>query len=151
MPMPRKPDPVMHCANCSQQLVRKRLTNGDLQSLLHFSRKKYCDRKCMAAAFDAKPSKPDAGWATGHYHARRACPPGPCQKCGKPEASDVHHKDEDYRNNSSGNLMRLCRSCHMKEHRPRGSCVMCGDPVKGLGYCNKHYLQRKEGRLPFAG
>lgn len=147
MPMPRKPDPLKHCAHCGTRLARKRSASGVLESLLHFVRRKYCDQKCMAQAFDAKPMKADAGWMTGHYHARKVVPPGPCAKCGKPDASDVHHKDEDYRNNSPENLVRLCRSCHMKEHNPRGSCSVCGDPVKGLGYCNRHYLQFKAGRL----
>lgn len=101
----------------------------------------------MAKAFDAKPMKESAGWMTGHYHARKVIPPGPCQKCDKPDARDVHHKDEDFRNNTPENLIRLCRSCHLKEHRPRLFCMICGAPVKGLGYCNKHYLQFKEGRL----
>lgn len=128
-------------------MERKPLPNGDRESLIHFNRRKYCDRKCMAAAFDAKPMKPDAGWMTGHYHARRAVPPGPCADCAKPGASDVHHRDENYRNNSLENLVRLCRSCHMKRHRPKRSCSVCGEPAKGLGYCNRHYLQFKEGRL----
>jgi hypothetical protein len=35
----------------------------------------------------------------------------------------------------------------MKEHNPKGSCSVCGDPVKSLGYCNRHYLQFKAGKL----
>lgn len=147
MPAHKKPTPLKHCAYCAKKLERKPLPCGDLESLIHFNRRKYCDKVCMANAFDAKPSKPDAGWMTGHYHARRSIPPGPCKTCGKPDASDVHHKDGDYRNNSLDNLIRLCRSCHMKAHNPAGSCKVCGEKVKGLGYCNKHYIQHKEGRL----
>jgi hypothetical protein len=101
----------------------------------------------MAAAFDAKPMKANAGWMTGHYHARKMVPRGPCTKCEKLDASDVHHRDGDFRNNTLENLTRLCRSCHMKEHNPPGSCMVCGARVKGLGFCNRHYLQFKEGRL----
>ena len=51
MPPPRKPDPVQHCVHCGALLARKRMANGVLESLLHFGRRKYCDQKCMAAAF----------------------------------------------------------------------------------------------------
>lgn len=147
MPAHLKLTPIRHCAHCEKRLERKRLPNGDLEYLIHFNRRKYCDRKCMAAAFDAKPMKADAGWMTGHYHARKEVPLGPCEKCGKLDGRDVHHIDENYRNNSRANLIRLCRSCHLKAHNPRLSCTICGERVKGLGYCNRHYIQFKEGRL----
>src|ERR1700692_954763 len=96
----KKSTPLRHCEFCAKRLERKRLPNGDLEYLIHFNRRKYCDRRCMAAAFDAKPMKADAGWMTGHYHARKEVAKGPCQSCGKPGATDVHHREEDYRNNS---------------------------------------------------
>lgn len=147
MAMPRKPDEERYCNFCGNRLERKRLKDGSLESNLHFHRRKYCDRVCMAKAFDAKPMKQEAGWMTGHYHARKEVAPGPCSICGKPDATDVHHKDGNYRNNSKTNLIRLCRSCHMKEHRPKRLCRICGGSVKGLGLCNKHYLQFKAGQL----
>jgi len=149
MPAHRKETPRRFCAFCGKRLERKRLPNGDLEYLIHFGRRKYCDRTCMAAAFDAKPMKTTAGWATGHYHARKMIPPGHCMECGRQGGRDVHHKDGDFRNNALGNLTRLCRSCHLKEHNPRGSCMVCGAKVKGLGFCNRHYIQFKEGRLNF--
>ena len=144
MPAHKKPTPLKHCEYCGKKLERKRLPNGDLEYLIHFNRRKYCDRQCMAAAFDAKPVKENPGWTTAHYHARKLVLPGPCSKCGKPDASDVHHKDEDWQNNALENLERICRSCHNKEHRQRPSCKICGKPAKGLGYCNKHYLRFKK-------
>lgn len=144
MAAPRKPTPLKHCEHCGKQLERKRLPNGDLECLVHFNRRKYCDKTCMAAAFDAKPVKENPGWMTAHHHARKLVAPGPCAKCGKPDASDVHHKDDDWQNNSPENLERICRSCHIKEHRPKASCRLCGKPVKGLGYCDKHYQRFKK-------
>jgi len=118
--------------------------NGRLESLLHFNRRPYCDRECMKAAFRAKPKKRDSSWMTAHYHARNLKPPGPCERCGKPNGSDVHHKNGDWQDNSPENLERLCRSCHNREHRPRAACSICGKPVKGYGYCDKHYQRFKK-------
>lgn len=143
MPMPRKPTPEKSCEQCGTPLERKRLRNGRLESLLHFSRRKFCNRICFAQNLDARPSKSDS-WSMTHYHARKIIPPGPCQRCGKPSARDVHHKDGNHQNNSSENLERICRSCHNMEHKTPGSCVLCGNPQKGLGYCNKHYLRFKK-------
>lgn len=73
MPMPRKPDPLKHCEHCGILLARKRFKSGVLESLLHFGRRKFCDQKCMAAAFDARPSQSE-DWSTSHYHARKLVP-----------------------------------------------------------------------------
>jgi len=130
-------------------MERKRQRNGSLESLLHFGRRKYCDRTCMAEAFDAKPSA-STGWETTHWHARKLIPKGPCSACGDPNGSDVHHIDQDHTNNDLSNLARLCRSCHMKEHRERRLCVVCGKPQKGHGYCDKHYQRWKKWGDPLA-
>ena len=64
--MLRKPDPTKHCERCGSLLVRKRIPSGALESLLHFGRRKFCDRKCMAAAFMLrKPS--DLGYSDEGY------------------------------------------------------------------------------------
>lgn len=68
--------------------------------------------------------------------------------CGSTKNIDVHHKDGNYQNNSSENLMIVCRSCHMMLHRPKSTCVICGEPVKGHGYCNKHYIRWKKYMNP---
>lgn len=143
MPMPRKPDPIKHCEHCGTLLTRKRFPNGDLESMLHFGRRKFCDQKCMGKAFDARPTA-GTSWMTTHYHARKLVPKGPCSRCGVPDASDVHHEDGDHLNGSRENLSRICRSCHVKEHRTRGSCLVCGAPQKGLGFCEKHYQRFKK-------
>lgn len=97
----------------------------------------------MAAAMDAAPVK-GRGKSTTHYHARKLVPHGPCCVCGKPDAKDVHHLDGNHENNAEANLVRICRSCHIRSHRKRRLCVVCGEPQKGLGYCNKHYIRFKK-------
>jgi len=67
-----------------------------------------------------------------------------CEKCGGDNNLDIHHKDENYQNNNIDNLICLCRSCHLKEHRKRILCMICQKPQKGLGYCEKHYIRFKK-------
>lgn len=144
MPMPRKPDPVKFCAYCGTQLARKRQRNGSLESLLHFGRRKFCDRACMAADFDARPVTLTPTYSTAHWHSRKEIPPGSCAWCGKPAGSDVHHLSGDWTDNSLENLARICRSCHLKAHKQSRTCIICGKPHKGLGYCELHYQRLKK-------
>ena len=130
-------------------MERKRLPNGDLEYLIHFNKRVYCDRQCMAKGFEAKP-KTGTSWATTHAHARKLCPPGPCERCGVPDARDVHHRDGNHLNNLRENLERICRSCHIREHQQATSCMICGGPHKGLGYCEKHYQRLKRHGDPMA-
>ena len=139
----RKPTPERYCEYCGKKLERKPLPNGCLEYLIHFNRRKYCDRRCMAASFDQRHS-PEVGWSTAHYHARKEMPHGSCNRCGKPDALDVHHKDGNHLNNSPENLERICRGCHSREHKSKGLCMICGEPQKGLGYCDKHYQRFKK-------
>jgi hypothetical protein len=143
MPAHKKPTPLRFCEECGKQLERKRLPNGDLEYLIHFNRRKFCDQVCMGRNFDRRHS-PETGWSAAHSAARSLVAPGPCSRCGKPQATDVHHKDGNWRNNSPTNLERICRSCHSREHRQRGSCVICGKPHKGLGFCEMHYQRFKK-------
>lgn len=139
MPMPRKPTPEKSCEACGSRMVRKRLRDGSLESLLHFGRRKFCDKTCMAEGFRGRTLTAHPGWSAGHYRARQLIAPGPCSTCGKPNARDVHHKDGDHTNNARPNLIRLCRSCHVRVHRPRRTCSLCTRPHKGHGYCDMHY------------
>lgn len=143
MAMPRKPTPERYCENCGERLERKRLPSGALESLLHFNRRKYCDQSCMAMGFRAKP-KTFKSKHTGRQHAREMVPTGPCERCGVPNALDVHHRNENPLDNSPENLERICRSCHVRHHQPKGFCTVCGKPQKGLGYCEKHYQRFKK-------
>lgn len=133
------------CAYCGKPLVRKRFSNGVLESQNQMRRRKFCDRRCMARKFDQKP---ETSWAGAHEEARSIKSPGPCERCGKPDARDVHHKNGNWQDNSPNNLERICRSCHIREHRGGKRCVVCGSPHKGLGFCDKHYQRFKKWGHP---
>lgn len=124
-------------------MIRKRYSNGELESWNSYNRRVYCSKECLSKAYKEKPHT-GTSWMTIHYHARNLLPEGPCEICGATENIDVHHKDLDPHNNDPSNLIRLCRSCHMKQHRVRNSCKICGKPVKGLGFCEKHYQRFKK-------
>lgn len=66
----------------------------------------------------ATPSGKDNWNYTTGIKAYRKLRKAQCEKCGKAYGTlDVHHKDKNRLNNSEENLITLCRSCHMKEHR----------------------------------
>src|SRR5213075_2166757 len=61
MPMPQKPTPVKHCEYCGKQLERPRSKGGELMSRWQFERRKFCNIKCMARAFDERPQMSHEG------------------------------------------------------------------------------------------
>lgn len=138
-----QPHQIKSCAYCGKPMERKRYSSGVLQSWNDYNRQTYCDRECMKAAFREKP-KIGMNWSTLHYHARNLLPNGCCEICGSNKNVDVHHKDLNPENNLLNNLQRVCRSCHIKIHHPAKKCLICGEKVRGLGYCNKHYIRYKK-------
>ena len=127
------------CAYCGKQITN---TN-----------KKYCDRICMRKAF-THIGESNSNWSNTHSTARIInnlfLHKDKCEKCGKTGKLDIHHIDENPNNNNLENLMCLCRSCHMKIHRPKPLCKVdgCERPVKGYGYCEKHYQRFKKTGNP---
>lgn len=68
-----------------------------------------------------------------------------CSMCGSTHNVDIHHKDGNHQNNDSSNLVLLCRSCHIKAHRPKSKCKICGKECKTThGMCDKHYFRWKK-------
>lgn len=41
----------------------------------------------------------------------------PCDRCGNVKRLEIHHKDEDYDNDSFNNFERICHQCHSIEHK----------------------------------
>lgn len=143
MAMPQKPTPPRYCACCGRLMERKRMSNGELLSLLHFSRQKYCDRYCMAKDW-MRRTQSTGNPSAARSMARRRKAAGQCERCGKENARDVHHKDGNPQNNDPENLERICRGCHNRHHRKRKACSVCGKPQKGLGFCDMHYQRFKK-------
>lgn len=83
-----------------------------LMNPARLARRKFCDRRCMANSFTGRPPSKPLSNAMAHYRSRRLVPPGPCQKCGNPNGTDVHHIDRDWSNNDPSNLERVCKRCH---------------------------------------
>ena len=139
MPMPRKPTPEKYCEVCGTKLERKRLPSGQLESLFHFGRRKYCNQRCMAKGFTGR-WKENVLEVEGRYRARTITEKTQCERCPNTANLDVHHRDGDPLNNDPSNLEVLCRSCHIRHHRKRFcSLPNCGRRHKGHGYCDKHY------------
>ena len=40
-----------------------------------------------------------------------------CEMCSKNPCSNLHHIDRDRSNNNPENLMLLCKSCHIEQHK----------------------------------
>ena len=144
-----KDTPLRYCQYCGAKLERKVFSKGRLEDVAVFCKRKYCDRMCMRRDWLTK-EKSNQTYRNAHTTAQKIneliLQRTECEICGKSSRLDVHHIDDDYQNNEPSNLMVLCRSCHSKEHKKKGKCLICGEPVAGLGYCNKHYLRyRKYG------
>lgn len=144
-----KETPLQYCTYCGTKLERKVFAQGRLEDLSVFRKRKYCNRACMRKDW-LKAEKGDQTYRNAHTTAQKIneliLQKDSCELCGQQNNIDVHHIDGDYQNNDPSNLQVLCRSCHMKEHRKKGKCVICGEPVCGHGYCNKHYIRyRKYG------
>lgn len=50
----RHKDEIKYCEQCGKLMNRKRDRSGVLESNLHFSRRKFCDRECMSANFTGR-------------------------------------------------------------------------------------------------
>ena len=147
-----KPTPIKYCEYCGAKMERVRFPSGRLETLDNFNRRKYCNRMCMRKAFlkmnDEKQNNRN-GRATAQHINELILHKNKCEICGRKKKLDIHHKDENPSNNVLSNLMVLCHSCHMKIHNPKPKCKVCDKPVKGYGYCEKHYQRFKKYGDPF--
>lgn len=149
--MPRKPkqEPVKYCQHCGMMMARQRFA-GRLEDMARFRKRRYCDRKCMAAAYEGTIKNPNPR----NFHRQSAkATKGSCEACGKRTTLHVHHADENPMNNSPSNLRTLCAKCHREAHSPnfsepgaRRSCLHCSRPAMKKGLCWTHNTRyRKYG------
>ncbi len=141
MGRPKLPTPEKYCETCGKKLERRPLSNGYEEPIASFKLRKYCSVACAKKAQTTKRlNTPTTSHETSRARARRIVPMDVhCAICGKEGYTEIHHKDHNPLNNSPENLVRLCKSCHAKQHHPRASCIVCGQPVKGHHLCSKHW------------
>lgn len=134
------PTPERYCQICGKLLVRRISLSGREESITAFRTRKYCSVKCAGQGWSRKcQALPVNSPKSSRQRARHAVPFAPCAICGRSDYTEVHHIDQNPMNNSPKNLVRLCKSCHAKQHRQRVSCVVCGLPAKGHHLCTKHW------------
>lgn len=140
MGRPKLPTPEKYCEYCGKKLERRPLSSGYSEPMYWFLKRRYCSLACAGKARTARMMDTPAPTAKqSRVRARTKTPPAPCGICGKVGYTEVHHRDKNPMNNSSENLIRLCKSCHVRQHRKRSLCVVCGKPVKGHHLCQKHW------------
>jgi hypothetical protein len=109
---PSIPLPIKDCEYCGKRLVRRISPCGWPESYIMLARRRYCNNRCRADAEMSIPAKRSAHGARARRYVK-----GECEVCGKKARLDVHHKDGNWQNDSEGNLVTVCRSCHMKIHK----------------------------------
>ncbi len=117
-----------------------------LEDRTAFSKRKYCNRECMAAAMEGVIKVPNI--RNSRRQSQKKVLPT-CEKCGRKKATTrlyVHHKNENPMDNVESNLQTLCGSCHQLTHlrSPKGIplpprlCVHCSRPAYRGNLCNTH-------------
>lgn len=149
-----KQAPEKYCRHCGKRLERKRF-NGRLEDLSAFSRRVYCNRKCMANGMEKEHV---AHASTSREKANRTRKES-CELCGAAGVKlHVHHVDSDPFNNSPSNLKTLCASCHRRCHSPNWEddgkkpkpCHYCAAPSVKRGLCHTHLSRRWRFGHPLA-
>lgn len=145
----------MGCAWCGVPLRQKVYwPSGRTESLSNFLERKFCDRKCMAKAMEKERCE---SLSHSRLKAQRLGAPS-CELCGSTQNLQVHHKDEDPRNNDLRNLKTLCASCHKRTHllcydpttAQRKPCRFCTAPSFRNDLCATHRSRFKRFGHPLA-
>lgn len=148
-----KPTPKRSCEACGAQMERKRFGKR-LEDFSRFMARKYCDQACMAKAMEKDAC---ASLSQSRMKAARSAKTK-CEACGATHDLQVHHQDENPRNNDPSNLRTLCRSCHRRAHSPnftatgeqRAHCAHCSKPSIKKGLCATHLSRLKRHGHPLA-
>ena len=94
------------CEHCGALLERRRHESGRLEGFRDFMRRRFCSLSCASSR-----SKGGESRKTYHYHARKHRADR-CEACGTTSELQVHHVNEDWKDNRPENLQTLCIFCH---------------------------------------
>lgn len=108
MPQLVKDTPIKTCKKCGKPFNRRRFKNR-LEDYTRFMERMYCSKQC---SYVRPPVTSRKGFLYGARKHRKLL----CENCQSTEHLQIHHKDENWKNNSPENLQTLCRTCHMKLH-----------------------------------
>jgi hypothetical protein len=102
--------PARSCETCGKPFYRRQSPCGVWESAPCFSRRRFCSLSCANSRSKGGPSRKA-------FHARARKSRGRrCECCGTDRRLHVHHVNEDWRDNSPGNLQTLCIFCHQFWH-----------------------------------
>lgn len=143
MGRPKLPTPEKYCEICGKRMERRPRKCRDsitYETVGEFEKRRFCSNACSSKFKSMQALKTPAPTAKqSRVRARNSVPKSACAICGKEGYTEVHHVDKNPMNNSPDNLVRLCKSCHAKQHRERKRCIICGLPAKGHNLCTKHW------------
>ena len=108
-----KSTPEKHCEHCGNAFHRKRCKSGRLEDAGAYLRRRFCSLSCANSQYKGGDSR-----TRSHVRARKHLASS-CAACGSTKNLYVHHADENWKNNSPGNLQTLCESCHKSWHATR--------------------------------
>ena len=137
------------CKNCGAQLVAKTWRGGRTEHPSMLSRRKFCNRNCMAAWQTGQVKVPNAKNCRRQSGRTAAAA---CERCSRANCKlHVHHRDHDPMNNELVNLETLCVSCHRRSHSPNfdpttglpTTCEHCSKPSVKRGLCATHLSRFK--------
>ena len=105
-----KPKPERFCERCGTQLVPRIYSSGE-EEFGMFMKRRFCSLACSNTR-----GKTGASRTQRMVQAREAALKEMCECCGGDQKLAIHHVNEDWQDNSIGNLQTLCVYCHQQWH-----------------------------------
>lgn len=115
MPRAAETTPETRCSMCGVRLQRKRF-NGRIEDYGAFKKRRFCSLSCANSRTKGGLSR-----KAFHAQARKQRKPA-CKCCGGKFRLQVHHINEDWKDNARTNLQTLCVFCHQFWHATHRRC-----------------------------
>lgn len=115
-----KERPRKACEFCGAIIVPRRQAGGTGSLVLgnEWRRRKYCSLRCYG---DAALARDNCKPSSGRKRAHRIYEATSCALCGSTHRVQRHHRDMNPKNNTQENVMILCQTCHVREHKQSGT------------------------------